>query len=117
MSKQADQLHADKLEKSKELAHKIEMIKLILINPMQPFDIKHAENAVIELRSIASAQDSAAALSRRYNPAKSKLIYQQAETMHHLNEFIKGLQKCQEMKDQIAKNEKFMDDISAHLGL
>ena len=96
------------LGKSMELAGQIEMIKLgaLLV------DTDYLETAILSIRKQASFEDSAAVLNPRWNPHTSGLLTVQANTLQHLLQFIEGLKRCDELKQEKAKHTDAQDEIS-----
>lgn len=99
----------DDLGKSMELAGQINMIKSILFG----MDEEHLKQAIDAFRNQASFQESAAVLNPRHDPQKSNLLYVQATTLECLLQFWNGLKNCEELKGQIAENDKNREAIES----
>ncbi len=96
------------VEKSEELAQKVELIKMISMG----IDLDYSEEMVKSFFDQATRQESMAVLMPSHDSRKNDLLREQAKALDHFNKFIRGLRKSQNIKDQITKNQATADKIS-----
>lgn len=101
------------LQKAKELAHAIELLKPIL-HTINESDLLEAE---IEFFNNAGRQESAFILMPNMSPAQISLTMASYEALKHIRLLIKSLKECDRLKAEIARHSARSAEINRMFGL
>lgn len=96
------------VEQSEELAMHIDLMKAII----QAMDLEYAKLAAKEMMEQAHWQDSAMVLNPSHIPAKTQLLMKQAKSLCKLVEFVEMLRECDQLREEVERNEAVRDKIN-----
>lgn len=96
------------LEKSQELAHHIEMMKLYI----QVIDLDYAKLLSEQMIAQAGRQDSISVLNPSYDFKQSELLIKQGTALLYLVKYVETLKECDVIKQQINKNKYRKEEIN-----
>jgi hypothetical protein len=96
------------IEKSEEQA---EIIKMIAV-PIVMLDTEYCREAAAEMLNQANRQESMAILNPSHPQAKNDLLRMQGVALSHLVQYVESLQKVEEIKKEVVKQQGARDQIS-----
>ncbi len=101
----------DKRQKAEELATQIGLIKSVI----HMVDVDFARKTVKDMKQGANRMDSTAALNRKYNPTRSKLMFIKAQALELFCDFIDKLKESDKVALELGEIEKNMEALSNFL--